>query len=227
MCEYKEMAKYYDLFYSNKSYDKDVCFLKILIGNRKTILDVGCGTGIHMNLLEKYGYQVDGLDLSKEMLAIAKTRTKGSLFEGNLIDFKTDKAYDAIISIFAVFNHLKNYKELEKGVLNLYQKLNEKCILIIDLHNGRTNGKKEDNYKDYRRIMTWTFDENFFKEHTEIKYIINNKIYYDTHDFLIYQINKIREVLNKHGFKYYIYENYSNNIASDKSKNIQILIEKE
>ena len=59
MCEYKEMAKYYDLFYSNKSYEKEVLFLKNLIGNKKTILDVGCGTGIHMNLLEKYGYQVD------------------------------------------------------------------------------------------------------------------------------------------------------------------------
>lgn len=227
MCEYKEMAKYYDLFYSNKSYDKEVCFLKSLIGNRKTILDIGCETGIHMNLLEKYGYQVDGLDLSKEMLAIAKSRTKGNLFEGNLIDFKTDKEYDAIISMFAVFNHLKDYNEFENGVMNLYKKLNKKGVLIIDLHNGRTNGKKEDDYKDYRRIMTWTFDENTFKERTEINYIINNKIYCDTHVFLIYGINKIKEVLNKHSFKYYIYENYSNNIASDKSKNIQIVIEKE
>lgn len=226
MCEYQEMAKFYDLFYSNKSYDKEVLFLKSLIGNRKTILDVGCGTGIHMNLLEKDGYQVDGLDLSNEMLNIAKTRGKGNLFKGNLIDFKIDKKYDAIISMFAVFNHLKNYNELEKGILNLYQKLNEKGILIIDLHNGRLNGKKEDVYKDYRRIMEWTFDEITFKEHTEISYIINNKIYYDTHDFLIYEINKLKEVLNKHGFKYYMYENYSNNIATDKSKNIQIVIEK-
>lgn len=226
MCEYQEMAKFYDLFYSNKSYDKEVLFLKSLIGNRKTILDVGCGTGIHMNLLEKDGYQVDGLDLSNGMLNIAKTRGKGNLFKGNLIDFKIDKKYDAIISMFAVFNHLKNYNELEKGILNLYQKLNEKGILIIDLHNGRLNGKKEDVYKDYRRIMEWTFDEITFKEHTEISYIINNKIYYDTHDFLIYEINKLKEVLNKHGFKYYMYENYSNNIATDKSKNIQIVIEK-
>lgn len=226
MCEYKEMAKFYDLFYSNKSYDKEVLFLKSLIGNRKTILDVGCGTGIHMNLLEKDGYKVDGLDLSNEMLNIAKIRTNGNLFKGNLIDFKMDKKYDAIISMFAVFNHLKNYNEFEKGILNLYQKLNEKGILIIDLHNGRLNGEKEDVYKDYKRIMTWSFDKNTFKEHTEISYIINNKIYYDTHDFLIYEINKLKEVLNKHGFKYYMYENYSNNIATDKSKNIQIVIEK-
>ena len=226
MCEYKEMAKYYDLFYANKSYDREVIFLKKLIGNRRTILDVGCGTGIHMNLLEAYGYQVDGLDLSNEMLDIAKTRTKGILFQGNLINFKSNKKYDVIISMFAVFNHLKNYNEFEKSILNLYQYLNENGIMIIDLHNGRTNGKKEDNYKDYKRIMTWAFDQNTFKEHTEINYIIDNKSYYDTHDFLIYQINKIKEILNKHKYKYFIYENYSNNIGIDKSKNIQIVIEK-
>ena len=226
MCEYQEMAKYYDLFYSNKSYDKEVLFLKRLIGDRKTILDVGCGTGIHMNLLEKDGYQVDGIDLSNEMLNIAKTRTNGNLFQGNLLDFKTNKKYDAIISMFAVFNHLKDYNELEKGILNLYQKLNEEGILIIDLHNGRLNGKKEDSYKDYKRTMTWSFNKNTFKEHTEISYIINNKIYYDTHDFLIYTINKLKEILDKHEFKYYMYENYSDNIALDKSKNIQIVIEK-
>ncbi len=66
MFEYKEMAKYYDLFYYNKSYEKEVKFLENLIGNRKFILDVGCGTGIHMNLLEEKGYYVDGLDLNAE-----------------------------------------------------------------------------------------------------------------------------------------------------------------
>lgn len=61
------------------------------------------------------------------MLAIAKSRTKGNLFEGNLIDFKTDKEYDAIISMFAVFNHLKDYNVFEKGVLNI---ISMKIILI-------------------------------------------------------------------------------------------------
>lgn len=66
------MAKYYDLFYSSKSYEKEVSFLESLIKDRKTILDVGCGTGIHIKLLSKKGYLVDGVDLNKEMLDIVK-----------------------------------------------------------------------------------------------------------------------------------------------------------
>ena len=35
-------------------------------------MDVGCGTGIHMNLLQKRGKCVEGIDLNDEMLDIAK-----------------------------------------------------------------------------------------------------------------------------------------------------------
>ena len=51
--EYQEMAKYYDLFYKKKNYDKESTFLENLINKRKTILDVGCGTGLHMHYLEE------------------------------------------------------------------------------------------------------------------------------------------------------------------------------
>lgn len=53
MLEYKEMAKYYDMFYSNKSYEKEVEFILSVIGERKNILDVGCGTGLHSTILEQ------------------------------------------------------------------------------------------------------------------------------------------------------------------------------
>lgn len=226
MCEYQSMAKYYDLFYSKKSYSKEVEFITDLIGTRKTILDVGCGTGIHMKLLEDKGYRVDGMDLSENMLDIAKSRTKGHLFCGNLLDYKSNKTYDVIISMFAVFNHLQNYKELEKGIKNLYNQLNTNGILIIDLHNGRTTGEKEDTYQNCKRIMKWTFDHKEFKEYTNITYIIDNKTYYDHHKFTIYEIEKLEQILNKNNLKYELYENYSLNSANNQSKNIQIIITK-
>lgn len=226
MFEYKEMAKYYDLFYSNKSYENEVRFLENLIGNRKTILDVGCGTGIHMNLLEERGYYVDGLDLNIAMLDVARNRVKGNLYEGNLLDYNINKTYDAIISMFAVFNHLKDYNELERGILHWYNHLNKKGILIIDLHNGRANGKKESLYNNCQRIMAWSFDKNTFKEHTNITYKIDGKTYSDSHEFLIYKIDKIRDILDKNNLKYQLYENYSTNEATDESKNIEIVIEK-
>lgn len=222
--EYGQMAKYYDLFYKDKDYNKEINFIVNLIKDRKTILDVGCGTGIHMHLLESIGFEVDGIDLSKDMLDIAAARVNGKVYQGNLLDYKINKKYDAIISMFAVFNHLKNYEELEIGIINSYNHLKDNGILIIDLHNGRSNGKKETSYNECKRIMNWQFDKDNFIEHTNIDYIINNNTYHDTHKFKIYEINKIKKILDKHNFNYKLYENYSLNEASDKSKNIEIII---
>ena len=224
--EYGQMAKYYDLFYKDKNYTKEIYFIKNLIGNRKTILDVGCGTGIHMHLLESIGYEVDGIDLSKDMLEIAVSRVNGKVYQGNLLDYKINKKYDVIISMFAVFNHLKSYEELEQGIINSYSHLKNNGILIIDLHNGRNDGEKETNYNNYKRIMKWQFDKDHFIERTDIDYIIDNKIYHDTHEFKIYEIDKIKDILKKYNLKYILYENYSFDKASDKSKNIEIAIYK-
>lgn len=224
MIEYNSMAKYYDLFYSNKSYERETDFLKKLIGNRKTVLDVGCGTGIHMHLLEDSGYIVDGLDLNSGMLNIAKTRVKGNLLEVNLLDFNMNKKYDSIISMFAVFNHLNDYNEFEEGIIHYYQYLNEDGILIIDLHNGRKSGEKVSKYKEYKRIMSWEFDEKKFKEHTNIQYIVGDNIYEDKHEFIIYEVEKIKKILDKNQLNYNLYENYSLNSADDFSKNIEIVI---
>lgn len=226
MFEYKEMAKYYDMFYSNKSYDKEVNFLLEMIGQKKNILDVGCGTGIHASILEQKGYLVDGLDLNQEMLDIAKSRLHGFLYCANLLDFHLDKKYDAIISMFAVFNHLNNYEEFKIGIINSYNHLQENGILIIDLHNGRRAGEKENTINHNKRIMKWQFDKNTFKETTELTYIIDENIYHDKHIFLIYQIDTIKNILNEFKFKYQLYENYTMKEASDDSKNIQIIIYK-
>ena len=224
--EYQEMAKYYDLFYKKKNYDKESTFLENLINKRKTILDVGCGTGLHMHYLEEKNYQVEGLDLNEGMLEVAKTRVKGPLYQGNLLDFQPKKKYDAIISMFAVFNHLTNEQELEKAILHWYKYLNENGMLIIDLHNGRKSGEKETTVNNYKRIMKWTFDSTTFKEKTEITYMIDDKIYQDTHEFQIYKLSQLESILKKHNFKYQLYENYSFTKASDNSKNIEIIIEK-
>jgi ubiquinone/menaquinone biosynthesis C-methylase UbiE len=82
---YKSLAVDYDLFYQNKDYSKEVAFLSNYFRKNqiKTVLDVGCGTGTHMALLEKEGFHCTGVDLNKEMLEAARDKVKGDLHEAD------------------------------------------------------------------------------------------------------------------------------------------------
>ena len=75
---FKNYAKYYDLFYEDKNYKRESDYVDSLISkySRKTksILELGCGTEIHSIELAKKGYQVDGVDSSREMLKEARKR---------------------------------------------------------------------------------------------------------------------------------------------------------
>lgn len=224
--EYKQFAKYYDIFYSNKDYNKEVDFLKNFIKKEDKIIDIGCGTGIHASILEQNEYKVDGLDLNIEMLSIASTRLKGTLYNQNILNININKKYNCIISMFAVINHLKDTNELEKTLLNLKNILSKSGIIILDLHNPQINGAKTDTYDNIKRTMTWNYDTKTKIETTKIEFEINKSIYTDYHTFRIFSIEEIKESCNNIGLEVInIYENYDiNKTGNNFSKNLQFII---
>ena len=73
-------SQYYDLLYSDKDYIREVDYIikliKENIDHSKTLLDMGCGTGKHAELLSNKDFIVHGIDISEDMLKIAKKRSK-------------------------------------------------------------------------------------------------------------------------------------------------------
>ena len=224
--EYKEFAKYYDKFYQNKNYKKETEFLKNFINANDKILDVGCGTGIHAALLTDNGFEVDGLDLNKEMLEIAKTRLKTNLYWQNILEIDISKKYNMIISMFAVFNHLKDTDELMRGLMNLKQLLHDGGKIIIDLHNPQSSGSKIDTYDNMTRVMKWNYGRSLKIEKSDIIFEIDGIKYTDTHTFRIFTIDELKECCERVGLKVVnVYENYDiNKEGTSTSKNLQFLI---
>lgn len=224
--EYKEFAMYYDKFYQNKNYKKETEFLKNFINANDKILDVGCGTGIHAALLTDNGFEVDGLDLNKEMLEIAKTRLKTNLYWQNILEIDISKKYNMIISMFAVFNHLKDTDELMRGLMNLKQLLHDGGKIIIDLHNPQSSGSKIDTYDNMTRVMKWNYDRSLKIEKSDIIFEIDGIKYTDTHTFRIFTIDEMKECCERVGLKVVnVYENYDiNKEGTSTSKNLQFLI---
>ncbi len=63
------------------------------------VLDIGCGTGFGTRVIERFGLRTVGLDVSAEMLELAKTNGLRLLVRGDwqALPFK-DGTFDAIIS---------------------------------------------------------------------------------------------------------------------------------
>lgn len=225
--EYTKMAYLYDKFYVNKNYSKEVDFITSFIKeNNCKILDAGCGTGTHANIFYNLGYDISGFDKSNDMVDIANKKLEEHFFVDDLLDFKSNDKYDLIISFFAVFNHLKNYKEFEIALSNLKSNLKENGKIIIDLHNPQKSGKKVEKIEDASRIMKWKKCNLLKKEFTKITYIVEGKSFKTAHTFKIYDINKLRKIVLKLGFNSVeFYENYNvTKKASVNSKNIQMVI---
>ena len=84
-------ARVYDALCRHKDYagaSATLCAIVDRFAPRaSTLLDVGCGTGLHLaHLRERFG--VEGLDSSPAMLDVARTRCPGvPLHQGSLVDF--------------------------------------------------------------------------------------------------------------------------------------------
>lgn len=139
-----DYAHYYDLFNQGKDYSKEVDFIEQVfkkfwrkLNKIKTILDLGCGTGLHSEELIKRGYEVTGLDLSEEMIEIARKRNlKGIFHVGNMSNFNLNEKFDAIICMFSALGYLTENKQIEGFFKSCKAHLKENGALILDVWNG-------------------------------------------------------------------------------------------
>ena len=70
----------------------------------KRLLDVGCGSGFVLAALEQAGVEVAGLDMHREPLVRARTRTSGPLFRVDAVTLPFFDDFD-LVGLFDVIEH--------------------------------------------------------------------------------------------------------------------------
>ncbi|MCD0452137.1 class I SAM-dependent methyltransferase [Actinocorallia sp. API 0066] len=131
-------AEIYDLLYQDrKDYDAEAARVTGLVRERKpdaaTLLDVACGTGIHLAGFAKRFARVAGLEVSEPMLARAGERLSGvPLHHGDMRTFVLGETFDAVVCMFSSIGYLRGTTDLDSAVLAMARHLAEGGVLVIE-----------------------------------------------------------------------------------------------
>ncbi len=142
-------SQYYNLLYRDKNYLAEIDFVLSLLNknqpNLESILELGCGTGNHALILAEKGYQVDAVDISIDMLEVSRKRLQNlpitvtsrvNFRHGDLQSVRTDKKYDAVISLFHVMSYQITNEALNAAFATAKDHLKPGGVFLFDCWYG-------------------------------------------------------------------------------------------
>lgn len=127
---------------------KELAYLKKLLSKNKKILDLACGFGRFTVPLAKQGYNIEGIDISPNLLKEAKKRAKEENLE---IKFKLgdmrrlpykDKSFDTIICMWSAFIELHKNQDQIKAVKEMLRILKKEGFALLEMPKPKRTKKK-------------------------------------------------------------------------------------
>lgn len=202
--------------------------------NPKLILDLGCGTGDIAYLFAKENYDMIGVDISHDMLNIAKENNSHEnilYLNQDMREFELYGTVDVIYSSLDCINYITDKRDLKKVFKLCHNYLNPQGLFIFDINTEHKFKNILDNktyiydnenayliwqseYDKKRKLCTFFLDM-FYKENDIYKR------FYEEQEQRAYSVNELVETAEKNGFEVLgIYDNLSFKKYNNKSEKI-------
>lgn len=225
MEQFADYAYYYNAFYKDKDYKKEVgmvdSLLKIHGNNIKDIIVYGCGTGGHDIELAKLGYRCHGIDLSPQMIDVAKERTKkekcANTYEvADIRHYRSGKKYDAVVSLFHVMSYQTENDDIINAIKSARSVLKDDGVFLFDVWYGSgvlrdmPNVRIKEVEDEHNRLVRLCRPEIFENRNVvDVNYEImviekqsgNVKTIRETHSMRYYFRPEMEYYLNQCGFR--------------------------
>ena len=134
-------SKYYHILYKNRDEQEAVFFLNKIINHIKLkkgkVLDVACGKGRHAKYLNKIGFNVVGIDLSKNSIDLAKKNENEKLkfYVHDMRNVFKENEYNLVTNLFTSFGYFEDHKDEQKAINSMAKNLKKEGMLLIDFMN--------------------------------------------------------------------------------------------
>jgi SAM-dependent methyltransferase len=139
MADYDVFAKFYDAVMGDRSEatERLRAFIREAHPRAKTVLELACGTGSVLKQLSER-YDVWGLDLSRQMLAIARRKVPhAKLSRQNMVKFQLRESFDVVCCVFDSINHVPAFADWRRLFANVYDHLSAGGVFIFDINSQK------------------------------------------------------------------------------------------
>lgn len=210
----KEYTQIYDILYSEKDYKQECDLIEKIIREykpgAKNILDYGCGTGNHTEILSLRGYKISCIDKDENMLKIAKQKLSG---HKNIQFYNTEErdkikpnSIDICITLFDVISFMHSNEEINDFLSYSKKILKKEGLFIFDFWYGPgvINLKPERMWKEYK-----TKNKNILKLISPVHDIENSLVDFN-HEIIVYNKDRILNRFNDNHRMRYFFEKEMN-----------------
>ena len=133
---YETFARFYDAVQGDRA--GDAGYARSLLERRcpgaRSVLELACGTGSVLARLRPH-YEVTGVDLSPEMLAVALRKLPGvELLEGDMTSVRLGRRFDAVLCLYDSVNHLLRWRDWERFFDTARAHLEPRGVLVFDVN---------------------------------------------------------------------------------------------
>lgn len=134
-------SPYYPVLYRHRDFQEAEEFIRKLVSylqpdENSRFLDLACGRGRHSRFLNALGYQVHGLDLSRESIATARKWESPTLqFDVHDMREPLPGQYDFILNLFTSFGYFDNREENEIALRHIAGALASGGTFVLDFLN--------------------------------------------------------------------------------------------
>jgi SAM-dependent methyltransferase len=141
---YERFAYLYDELMQDVPYENWVRFVKDKIEkygvNGKSMLDLACGTGELSVRFAKEGFLVTGVDLSSDMLSVARAKSENKglsipLYQQDMSQLEGLGQFDVIGVFCDSLNYLPSGEAVIQTFSNIYHHLEKNGVFIFDVHS--------------------------------------------------------------------------------------------
>lgn len=221
MASYEQFAQIYDWALNELPYDEWLLYIEKIFKNfdasPQLVLDLGCGTGSMTNLMATKGYDMIGVDLSEDMLAIAKEKAKEQkadviYLNQDMTELDLYGTIDAVISCGDALNYVLDEADILAAFKNVNLFLNPGGLFIFDMNTIYkfkevlgNNTYAENHHTSSYIWENYYYEEESINEYEVTIFLQNDAGTYDKtteiHHERGYTVDEIKDLLVKAGMK--------------------------